>query len=89
MNTCHRNHVNYRTLFFNCVLLYLTGSETASLIAGQRVTLARSQLEVAKAVSSNALQELAKIQEISITATSKQAEEESEEGQQIPATAAA
>ena len=67
----------------------MAGSETASIIAGQRVTLAHSQLEVAKAVSNNALQELARIQELSIIETTKHAEQESEEGKEQPAEVAA
>ncbi|XP_072016416.1 diablo IAP-binding mitochondrial protein-like [Amphiura filiformis] len=78
-----------RTLEHAGEAAYQAGSETASLIAGQRVTLAMSQLEVAKAVSSNALQELASVQELSITVTSKHAEQESEEGQQQAAETAA
>ena len=69
-----------------------------SITAGQRVTLAQSQLEVARTLSQNTLQELTRIQELSIVETSKRAEQnanlaeqelklaeqESEEAQQQP-----
>lgn len=90
--------VAIRVLEYAGEAAYQAGSEVYSITAGQRVTLAQSQLEVARTLSQNTLQELTRIQELSIVETSKRAEQnanlaeqelklaeqESEEAQQQP-----